>query len=193
MVWIKYLFSWIQFSFVLFNTFAHPLAQFSYSDHKISSKLLLLDKYLNFTSLCFDKNSHPQHLFLHLPQPICRFCVGDKFYLCDNKILCEYDYEERLVFASMANHPILKRQQSGGNINPNSSNLPSAVSSPLPQNGHHHGMMQTQQRNQQTNDLNNNQNGIGTLCTPNHMKQVISSNWSQQNNRWPKWTNHWWW
>ncbi|XP_055541150.1 LIM domain transcription factor LMO4.1 isoform X2 [Wyeomyia smithii] len=45
-----------------------------------------------------------------------RFCVGDKFYLCENKILCEYDYEERLVFASMANHPMLKRQigQSGG-------------------------------------------------------------------------------
>jgi len=30
----------------------------------------------------------------------CRFCVGDRYYLCDNKILCEYDYEERLVFAS---------------------------------------------------------------------------------------------
>lgn len=35
----------------------------------------------------------------------CRFCVGDRFYLCDNKILCEYDYEERLVFANMALHP----------------------------------------------------------------------------------------
>ncbi|XP_029666849.1 LIM domain only protein 3-like [Formica exsecta] len=34
-----------------------------------------------------------------------RFCVGDRFYLCDNKILCEYDYEERLVFANMALHP----------------------------------------------------------------------------------------
>jgi len=33
---------------------------------------------------------------------VCRFCVGDRFYLCDNKILCEYDYEERLVFANMA-------------------------------------------------------------------------------------------
>ena len=31
----------------------------------------------------------------------CRFCVGDRFYLCDNKILCEYDYEERMIFASM--------------------------------------------------------------------------------------------
>ncbi|KAK4006014.1 hypothetical protein OUZ56_011144 [Daphnia magna] len=29
-----------------------------------------------------------------------RFCVGDRFYLCDNQILCEYDYEERLVFAN---------------------------------------------------------------------------------------------
>lgn len=35
----------------------------------------------------------------------CRFCVGDKFYLCENKILCEYDYEERCVFASMALNP----------------------------------------------------------------------------------------
>lgn len=44
----------------------------------------------------------------------CRFCVGDKFYLCENKILCEYDYEERLVFANMAYNPPplahLKRQ-----------------------------------------------------------------------------------
>ena len=31
-----------------------------------------------------------------------RFCVGDRFYLCDNKVLCEYDYEERMVFASMS-------------------------------------------------------------------------------------------
>ena len=47
----------------------------------------------------------------------CRFCVGDKFYLCENKILCEYDYEERLVFASMACSPSslahLKRQIGG--------------------------------------------------------------------------------
>ncbi|XP_008203876.1 LIM domain only protein 3 isoform X2 [Nasonia vitripennis] len=34
-----------------------------------------------------------------------RFCVGDRFYLCENKILCEYDYEERLMFANMALHP----------------------------------------------------------------------------------------
>jgi hypothetical protein len=34
-----------------------------------------------------------------------RFCVGDKYYLCDNKILCPYDYEERLVFAGLAENP----------------------------------------------------------------------------------------
>uniref|UniRef100_A0A8D8R8F9 Rhombotin-1 n=1 Tax=Cacopsylla melanoneura TaxID=428564 RepID=A0A8D8R8F9_9HEMI len=34
-----------------------------------------------------------------------RFCVGDRFYLCDNKILCEYDYEERQVFANIAYNP----------------------------------------------------------------------------------------
>lgn len=32
----------------------------------------------------------------------CRFCVGDRFYLCENKILCEFDYEERLAFANMS-------------------------------------------------------------------------------------------
>lgn len=30
-----------------------------------------------------------------------RFCVGDRFYLFDNKVLCEYDYEERVLFASL--------------------------------------------------------------------------------------------
>ncbi|XP_064480472.1 LIM domain transcription factor LMO4.1-like isoform X2 [Ornithodoros turicata] len=30
-----------------------------------------------------------------------RFCVGDRFYLHENKILCEYDYEERMIFANM--------------------------------------------------------------------------------------------
>ena len=34
----------------------------------------------------------------------CRFCVGDRFYLIDNKILCEYDYEERLIFANMSSN-----------------------------------------------------------------------------------------
>ena len=28
--------------------------------------------------------------------------MGDRFYLCDNQILCEYDYEERLVFSNLA-------------------------------------------------------------------------------------------
>jgi len=36
---------------------------------------------------------------------IFRFCVGDRFYLCENKILCEYDFEERMVFANMAYNP----------------------------------------------------------------------------------------
>ncbi|KAE8744884.1 hypothetical protein FOCC_FOCC008449 [Frankliniella occidentalis] len=44
------------------------------------------------------------------------FCVGDRFYLCENKILCEYDYEERLVFSQMVYSPStvahLKRQTS---------------------------------------------------------------------------------
>ena len=40
-----------------------------------------------------------------------RFCVGDRFYLCDNQILCEYDYEERLVFANLAATKQQQQQQ----------------------------------------------------------------------------------
>ena len=36
---------------------------------------------------------------------ITRFCVGDQFYLLDNKILCGADYEERMLFANLPNHP----------------------------------------------------------------------------------------
>ncbi|GLH05033.1 LIM/homeobox protein Awh [Gryllus bimaculatus] len=54
-----------------------------------------------------------------------RFCVGDRFYLCDNKILCEYDYEERLVFANMVYNPSslahIRRQVS--NLQPAGDNL----------------------------------------------------------------------
>jgi rhombotin-1/3 len=115
-----------------------------------------------------------------------RFCVGDKFYLCDNKILCEYDYEERLVFASMANHPILKRH-AGSNMpntppsnNPN--NIPTSVSSPIQQNGHHHSLLTNiaASPRSQNNDMNNNQNGLNGVSspfgTPTHMKQVITTN-----------------
>uniref|UniRef100_A0A0R3RJA2 LIM domain only protein 3 n=1 Tax=Elaeophora elaphi TaxID=1147741 RepID=A0A0R3RJA2_9BILA len=31
-----------------------------------------------------------------------RFCIGDKFYLCENKILCQYDFEERMTFHQAA-------------------------------------------------------------------------------------------
>lgn len=41
--------------------------------------------------------------YLTLPKQ--RFCVGDKFYLCENKILCEYDFEERLSTSSMSSKP----------------------------------------------------------------------------------------
>lgn len=88
-----------------------------------------------------------------------RFCVGDRFYLCENKILCEYDYEERLVFASMANHPMLKRQA-------NNLSTPGAVSMHGPSPGQH-GIIPGHQgvhsavnghRSTPQADLNNNNN-----------------------------------
>ena len=52
--------------------------------------------YQNYTVLIINRT-------LHHVVSIClyRFCVGDRFYLCENKILCEYDYEERMIFATM--------------------------------------------------------------------------------------------
>lgn len=52
-----------------------------------------------------NQNSHKQEFWLISNTFHYRFCVGDRFYLCDNKILCEYDYEERLVFANIAYNP----------------------------------------------------------------------------------------
>lgn len=90
-----------------------------------------------------------------------RFCVGDRFFLCDNKILCEYDYEERMVFANLAynssNLAQIKQQarsvgnNSGAQGNngmpkdmPNGGGLPPAPPTSLPGppmlNGHHHPM-----------------------------------------------------
>ncbi|KAK4886814.1 hypothetical protein RN001_003085 [Aquatica leii] len=84
-----------------------------------------------------------------------RFCVGDRFYLCENKILCEYDYEERLVFANMAYNP------------PNLAHLKRQTASlPPPQlpnhlmNGHRSSLPPS------NGDLNNNMSGSGQ--TPPH-------------------------
>ena len=32
---------------------------------------------------------------------LCRFCVGDRYYLCENRILCEYDYEDRMLMVNL--------------------------------------------------------------------------------------------
>ncbi|GFR96493.1 rhombotin-1 [Elysia marginata] len=50
-----------------------------------------------------------------------RFCVGDRFYLADNKILCEFDYEERMMFANL----------NGGASHP-ATNIPNGLSNGIP-------------------------------------------------------------
>ncbi|ESO06675.1 hypothetical protein HELRODRAFT_125154, partial [Helobdella robusta] len=54
----------------------------------------------------FEMVMRARHNVFHLECFACqqcshRFCVGDRYYLCGNKILCEYDYEERMIFARM--------------------------------------------------------------------------------------------
>ncbi|XP_008558665.1 LIM domain only protein 3-like isoform X4 [Microplitis mediator] len=93
-----------------------------------------------------------------------RFCVGDRFYLCENKILCEYDYEERLVFANMALHPPptatlahIKRQAlAQGNTRQTNGDA-----------GHNHNGYQAPATSAAHNALNpmNNLNGINAQAT----------------------------
>ena len=59
-----------------------------------------------------------------------RFCVGDQFFLYDNKVLCSADYEERMVFASLSSNPAqlaaIKHQDSNRYYNNNNNNNISA-------------------------------------------------------------------
>ncbi|XP_013775747.1 LIM domain only protein 3-like isoform X2 [Limulus polyphemus] len=50
-----------------------------------------------------------------------RFCVGDRFYLHENKILCEYDYEERMLFANMSYDSITQMKRQAARIGLNRS------------------------------------------------------------------------
>lgn len=70
--------------------------------------------------------------------------MGDKFYLCENKILCEYDYGERLVFANMALHPPSSLEHIKRQLPP----MPTG-----PGQNFHHGHNPHQHQNQQTQVL----------------------------------------
>ncbi|GAB0100871.1 LIM/homeobox protein Lhx2 [Sergentomyia squamirostris] len=123
-----------------------------------------------------------------------RFCVGDRFYLCENKILCEYDYEERLVFASMANHPMLKRHATtiAQNVPPPGQQQAQqgmmTLGHPSGVNGGSVGGLGSQMGGGQQRppgDHNNNQNGNSAgnqsngppppFGTPNHLKQTLGT------------------
>ena len=64
-----------------------------------------------------------------------RFCVGDQFFLYDNKVLCGADYEERMVFASLSSNPAqlaaIKHQDSSRYYNNNNINN-NIISAPPP-------------------------------------------------------------
>merc|ERR1719225_1592733 len=68
-----------------------------------------------------------------------RFCVGDQFFLYDNKVLCGADYEERMVFASLSSNPAqlaaIKHQDNNrfyNNNNNNNNHSINTISSPAP-------------------------------------------------------------
>lgn len=54
----------------------------------------------------------------------CRFCVGDRFYLSNNKILCESDYADLQMHTEMSQQQSVSSSSSGtGNTNnPNNNN-----------------------------------------------------------------------
>ncbi|XP_068235857.1 uncharacterized protein [Palaemon carinicauda] len=122
---------------------------------QMGTVLQWLYRRMNFINLATDTSSHQK--------PRCElvfrlFCVGDRFYLCDNKILCEYDYEERMVFANMSyssdSLAHIKRQVSDLQQPPEESGMaqrgvPSLGPNTLPQNQQQHHVHQQQQPQQQ--------------------------------------------
>merc|ERR1712173_436324 len=60
-----------------------------------------------------------------------RFCVGDQFFLYDNKVLCGPDYEERMVFASLSSNPAqlaaIKHQDHSRYFNNNNNNNSNSI------------------------------------------------------------------
>lgn len=57
-----------------------------------------------------------------------RFCVGDRFYLCDNKILCETDYDERLQMGAPDSSNNNNNNNNGLNNNLPKCNLNKSIS-----------------------------------------------------------------
>ena len=74
-----------------------------------------------------------------------RFCVGDQFFLYDNKVLCGADYEERMVFASLSSNPAqlaaIKHHDNSRYYSSNNNNNNNNISSPAPT---HHSKHQSQ-------------------------------------------------
>ena len=71
-----------------------------------------------------------------------RFCVGDQFFLHDNKVLCGPDYEERMVFASLSTNPAaqlaaIKHHDNNRYFPLNNNTLISSSSSSSSSSSHH--------------------------------------------------------
>ncbi|XP_044729855.1 LIM/homeobox protein Lhx9-like isoform X2 [Chrysoperla carnea] len=118
-----------------------------------------------------------------------RFCVGDRFYLCENKILCEYDYEERLVFANMAYNPSslahIKRQASQTHIPPPIGSVPQHLMNGHNRNGPgggggggiptNNGDMNNNMSSTQTSSQSLQQNLGGQFGSAGHMKPALGA------------------
>lgn len=108
-----------------------------------------------------------------------RFCVGDRFYLCENKILCEYDYEERLVFASIGNYPMMKRH--ANNMSAASQQHPAGGPNShhgvIHQNGGNNSQPVSPAFNSKMDDPNNNNNNNNNLTKSSnlHLHGPLSS------------------
>ncbi|XP_026273479.2 LIM domain only protein 3-like [Frankliniella occidentalis] len=132
----------------------------------------------------FEMVMRARHNVYHLECFACqqcshRFCVGDRFYLCENKILCEYDYEERMVFANMSQQtslPPLKRQANNNN------NI--TVANNNTTNSNNNNSNQQQQQQQQTsvqcNVTVNEDNVSPPGQQPLHVHVQVSSGYHHQ-------------
>ena len=89
---------------------------------------------------------HPQST-LQQQSSTPRFCVGDRFYLCDNKILCENDYEDRLLMQNGIQPRSLQQH------NHNNNNLHESINHNL----------KSEKSSKRLNHINHNNNSMTTF------------------------------
>lgn len=106
-----------------------------------------------------------------------RFCVGDRYYLHDNKILCEVDYEEKVSNNRLNPNPSNNSNNPSNNTTSNTSLLMTSPSLPFPPVSPTYN---SNNSNNNTNNNSNNSNNIANLKSKSYLNALQHHHHQQQ-------------